>query len=185
MMTTSIDNLEWNDFRRNPWTLFFADQLMQYLSRQASMHCNFLVGGEIVLPLDRDHKMKKYVLRMPDFKQRTQEIPSDQSSLLLRDLVTVGSYQVDSAEADIDYHAGFSVDLPPRESDLRRMEPQDLDSLLGEGRYTVNRDPSSLERNVQTGRLGQEIYSTVVAFLIAVFALEQFTATWFYRTDEA
>jgi hypothetical protein len=29
------------------------------------------------------------------------------------------------------------------------------------------------------------MYGMVVAFLVAVFALEQFTATWFYRTDES
>ena len=28
------------------------------------------------------------------------------------------------------------------------------------------------------------MYSLIVAFLVAIFALEQFTATWFYRTDE-
>ena len=56
--------------------------------------------------------------------------------------------------------------------------------MLGEGRYSVSRDPASLERNVLVGRLGQEMYSLIVAFLVAIFALEQFTATWFYRTDE-
>ena len=135
--------------------------------------------------LDRDRKLRKIVVRMPDFKQRTQEIPADSKNLMLRDLTTVGSYQVDSADGELAYHTGFSLNLPASESDLRRLETGDLDALLGEGRYTVNRDPRSLERNVQAGRLGQEMYSIVVALLVVIFALEQFTATWFYRTDEA
>ena len=49
----------------------------------------------------------------------------------------------------------------------------------------VQPDPANLERIVQAGRLGQEMYSIVVALLVAVFAMEQFTATWFYRTDES
>ena len=59
--------------------------------------------------------------------------------------------------------------------------------MLGEGRchHKLNRDLLSLEHDVTTGRLGQEMYGMVVAFLVVVFALEQFTATWFYRTDEA
>ena len=122
---------------------------------------------------------------MPDFKQRTQDIPADAKTLRLNDLTTVGSYQVDSAPGEVDYHSGFSLNLPASESDLRRLEPRELDSLLGEGRYTVNRDPRSLERNIMTNRLGQEMYSFIVGLLVIVFALEQFTAAWFYRTDEA
>jgi hypothetical protein len=185
LMTTAVDNVTWNDFVGTPWYFVFADQLMQYVSQQASLRCNHLVGDEVVLPLDRDRKLRQILLRMPDFKQRTQEIPADAKRLLLPDLTTLGSYQVDAAKGEIDYHAGFSLNLPSRESDLRRLETNDLDGLIGKGRYTVNRDLESLDRNVLAGRLGQEMYSFVVAFLVAVFAIEQFTATWFYRTDEA
>lgn len=185
LMTTSIDNVEWNELIRTPWYFVFADQLMQYLSQQISVRTNLQVGDEVSLPLDRQNSLKKVVLRMPDFKQRTQEIPANSKALLLRDLTAVGSYQIDSTDNSGNFREGFSLNLPARECDLRRMEPTELNSLLGEGRYTVNRDPGSLERNVQTGRLGQEVYSLLVAFLVCMFALEQFTATWFYRTDEA
>ncbi len=184
LMTTGVDNVDWNDLVGTPWYFVFADQLMQYLSRQASEHCNDLIGSEVSLPLDRDEKLKKVVIRMPDLKQRPQEIPANSKGLQLRDLTAVGSYQVDSVQGDVDYHTGFSLNVPARESDLQRLESRDLDQLLGEGRYSTNRDPAGLERNVQAGRLGQEVYSVVVAFLVAVFAMEQFAATWFYRTDE-
>lgn len=184
LMTTAIDNVAWNDLTGTWEYLVFADQLMQYLSQQASLRCNAIVGTEMTLPLDRDRKLRRVVIRMPDFKQRPQEIPADAKGLLLRDLTTVGSYQVDSTEGQADYHTGFSLNLPARESDLRQLEKTELDALLGEGRYKVSRDLESLDRDVQSGRLGQEAYSMVVAFLVVVFSLEQFTATWFYRTDE-
>lgn len=185
VMTTSVTANDWNDFVGDSWFFVFADQLMLYLSQQATTACNFSIGGEVSLPLDRERKLKKIVLRMPDFKQRTQEIPADSRSILLKDLNTIGGYQVDSANGEVPYHSGFSMNLAPRQTDLKRLEPKELDNLLGEGRYSVNRDPGSLERNVQTGRLGQEVYSMIVTFLVIAFALEQFTATWFYRTDEA
>lgn len=185
LMTTAVDNVEWNDLVQTSWYLPFADQLVQYLSQQASLRCNYVVGSEVSLPLDRDRKLRKVVIRMPDFKQRPQEIPADAKSLLLRDLTTVGSYQVDSAEGDVPYHAGFSLNLPASESDLRRLETRDLDTMFGEGRYTRSPDLDSLVRNVDKGRLGQEVYGMVVGLLVMVFAMEQFTATWFYRTDEA
>ena len=185
LYTTSVDNAEWNDLVRTPWYFVFADQLMQYLSQQVSVHTNLQVGDEVSLPLDHKRALKRLILRMPDFKQRTQEIPAEVKSISLRELTAIGSYQVDAADTNVTYHEGFSLNLPAGEGNLRRLVPLDLDSLLGEKRYSVNRDPGSLERNVQTGRLGQEVYSLLVAFLIGVFTLEQFTATWFYRTDDA
>ncbi len=187
MLTTGVDGIEWSDLPDPNSYLYIVlvDQLVQYLSQQASGTFNHLVGDEVSLPLDRERKLKKVVVRMPDFKQRPQDIPADAKLLTLRDLSAVGSYAVDSSEKEFDYHAGFSLNLPAAESDLTRFEPGDLDRVLGAGRYSVSRDPSSLEKDVLRSRLGQEMYSLVVAFLVAVFALEQFTATWFYRTDES
>lgn len=184
LMTTSVNDPAWNDFAGSPLSFVFADQLTQYLSQQSSVRCNLEVGDEVSLPLDRDRKLKKAVVRMPDFKQRTHEISLDSKSLLLRELSAIGSYQVDGADGDFDYHTGFSLNPSSDESDLDRLEVADLDRTLGDGRYTVNRDPGSLIRNVQAGRVGQEMYSFIVGCLAFVFALEQFTATWFYRTDE-
>jgi hypothetical protein len=186
MMTTGVDGISWNDLPSPDNWLYvvFVDQVTQYLAWQSTGVFNHLVGDEVSIPLDRERKLTQAILRMPDFKQRVIEVPPKSSFLTLRDLASVGSYSIDSAEKGIEFHAGFSVNLPASESDLRRMEAGDLDTLLGEKRYSVNRDPESLERRVAEGRLGQEMYSMVVAFLVAVFALEQFTATWFYRTDE-
>lgn len=184
MLTTSVNNTEWNDFQNNPWFFVFVDQLSQYLSQLASQRCNYVIGSEAAIPLSRVQKPKKVVVRMPDFKQKSQEIKDEATMLLLRDLTSVGSYQIDSSESNAPFHAGFSMNNPPNEDDLKRLEKTDLDVWLGEGRYSVNRDPAGLERTVQTGRLGQEVYSVVVALLVAVFVMEQLTSTWFYRTDE-
>src|SRR5262249_16847644 len=124
------------------------------------------------------------ILRMPDFKQRTQDVSTEAKTLLLRDLTTIGSYQVDSAEEEVDYHSAFSLNLPSRESDLTRLEKRDLDLMLGEHRYQESRDLESLIKDSISVRLGQEVYGLVVAMLVGIFAMEQFTATWFYRTDE-
>ncbi len=186
LLTTGVDGIEWSDLPDPNSYLYIVltDQLVQYLSRQASGTFNHLVGDEVSLPLDRERKLKKVVVRMPDFKQRPQDVPAEAKLLTLRDLSAIGSYSVDSPEKNFDYHAGFSLNLPAAESDFTRFEPADLDQALGTGRYSVSRDPSSLDKNQVRTRLGQEMYSLVVAFLVAIFALEQFTATWFYRTDE-
>ena len=187
MMTTGVDGIEWNDLPSlDDWLyLVFVDQVTQYLASQASATFNHVVGDEVRLPLDRDHKLTKVILRMPDFKQRVVDIPAGSQALTFRDLTAIGSYTVDSADRAVDYHMGFSLNLRAAESDLQRLETADLDGLLGEKRYWTAKDPDSLERESKENRLGMEMYSMIVAFLVAVFAMEQFTATWFYRTDEA
>lgn len=187
LMTTGVDGIAWNDLPSlDNWLyVVFVDQLTQYMAWQASGTFNHIIGDEVSLPLDRDRKLTKAILRMPDFKQRAIDIPADSRILNLRDLTAVGSYSVDSADQAVNYRMGFSLNPSPAESDLQRLDNKELDATLGEGRYSINRDVSSLERNVSAGRLGQEMYGMVVAILVAAFALEQFTATWFYRTDES
>jgi len=187
LMTTGVDGIAWNDLPSlDNWLyVVFVDQLTQYMAWQATGAFNHIIGDEVSLPLDRDRKLTKAILRMPDFKQRAIDIPADSRILNLRDLTAVGSYSVDSPDQAINYRMGFSLNPSPAESDLRRLESKDLDATLGKERYGLVRDLGELERNVLIGRLGQEMYGMVVAILVVVFALEQFTATWFYRTDES
>lgn len=187
LMTTGVDGIAWNDLPSlDNWLyVVFVDQLTQYMAWQASGTFNHIIGDEVSLPLDRDRKLTKAILRMPDFKQRAIDIPAESRILNLRDLTAVGSYSVDSADQAVNYRMGFSLNPSAAESDLHRLDSKDLDATLGEERYSINRDVGSLERNVSTGRLGQEMYGMVVAILVVAFALEQFTATWFYRTDES
>jgi hypothetical protein len=185
MLTTSVDAKSWNDFLSPELYVVIVDQFTQYLASQASAIFNYQVGDEVSLPLSRKQKITKVILRMPDFKQRVVDVPADARYISLRDATSTGSYSVDSADQTVDYHVGFSVNLPAAESDLTRLETSDLDKMLGEKRYRIADNPAELERISDQGRLGQEMYGMVVAFLVAVFALEQFTATWFYRTDES
>lgn len=186
MMTTGVDGIAWNDLPSPDNWLFvvFVDQLTQYLAWQGSGTFNHIVGDEVSVPVDRNRKMTKAILRLPDLKQRVVDVPEKSSVIQLRDLNSVGSYTLDSTDAAAKYNLGFSMNLPAAESDLKRLEKSDLDGLLGEQRYSVSENLQDLQRKADTGRLGQEMYSMVVAFLVLVFALEQFTATWFYRTDQ-
>ncbi|MBS0202644.1 MAG: BatA domain-containing protein [Planctomycetes bacterium] len=188
MMTTGVDGISWNDLpslQTLGLYLVFADQLTLYLTSQSSGRFNHEVGDEVVLPMDRDRKLAKVIVRMPDFKQRAIEIPEKSRAVSLRNLNSVGSYSVDSADASVDYHMGFSLNLPAAESDFTRIETKNLDELMGAERYSIHRTLETLKVLEISDRMGQEMYSLLVAMLVAVFAMEQFTATWFYRTDDA
>jgi hypothetical protein len=184
LFTSSVDSIAWSEWPRS-WTyLAFADQLLQLLSRQAVARANFLIDepATVLLP---ESTTGPLLLRMPDLTQRKLDVAAENRQLTVDDVTLPGQYQIVSTAAKTaSVETGFSVNLTPEETHLERLTSSELDDLLGEKRYGVARDPQSLSRSVQAGRLGQEVYGLLLACLVAVFVGEQLTATWFYRTDE-
>lgn len=183
LFTSNVDSVAWSDWPAD-WTyLALADQWLQLLSRQARVPHTWLLGDPVVMPISAPTSLTEVMLRQPDLTQRRAEITATQE-LVLSDLTSVGHYQVVTPGAGPKLVTGFSVNLPPRETDLTRLSTADLDTLLGPGRYGLARDPDSLTRSVQSGRLGQEVAGLLLGLLAIIFLLEQAAATWFYRQDE-
>lgn len=186
MLTTAVNSNAWNDLLGAGWSyLALADQITGYLNASAIGRSNWTVGNPVTVRIDPDSQDRTGILRMPDFKQLPRDIPKLAESLTLRDLSAPGHYELVPANENANLSAGFSLNLPSAESDLTKLTKKELDDLLGEQRYAIARELESLVRNVQAGRLGQEVYGLVLAVLIGVFVLEQIAGTWFYRTDES
>ena len=75
------------------------------------------------------------------------------------------------------------MNAPAAESDFRRLTDDDLTQMLGEKRFAVARDIGTLERRVNTGRLGEELYPLLLLVAIVVFCGEHFVANWFYSEE--
>lgn len=184
MLTTSVDSVAWNDLPGGGWVyLALADQMSQRLAGLGEERSNYLVGDDVGLTLNPAQALQKVVLRMPEFKQRTEEIAEPRDFLLLSGLSDPGQYQVESVEPATNEVQGFSLNLSGTESDFRHIEPVELDRLLGEKRYSVSRDPQTLERSLAVGRLGQEVYGLLLMCLVGFFILEQLTSAWFYEPE--
>lgn len=184
LFTSSVDSTAWSDWPRN-WTyLVVADQWLQLLSRHASSAHSFQVGDPVTLPIDRSVDEASGLLRLPDLTQRSVPRDAGTSEIVLTGLLKPGNYQIVSALPSAAMWTGFSLNLPATESDLARLETSDLDGYLGNGKYHLARDPEALERSVTAGRVGQELSGLLLGLLVAVFVVEQATATWFYRQDD-
>ena len=183
LLTTAVDSVAWNDLSGGWILVVLADRITQQLTGLGEAGFNHVIGDDVGLPLNAAQKLQRVVLRMPGFKQRQQEVTGDGDFLLLTGLTDPGSYQVEAVEPMADAAQGFSLNLSGAESDFRRIEPGDLDRLLGEKRYSISRDPQTLERSLLAGRLGQEVYGLLLACLIGFFVLEQLTAAWFYDRE--
>jgi hypothetical protein len=186
LFASSIDSFAWNELPRRLPFLVMADQWLQMLSRLATTPHTLRVGDPVVLPLAGTPKSNDLLLRLPDFTQRRIDLPSGAREVALPSMTQPGHYQIVAAGATPhNYLAAFSANSVAGESDLRRLTESDLDGLLGAKRYSVARDLHQLNRSVNTGRLGQEVFGLIMAVLLLVFAWEQATATWFYQADEA
>lgn len=185
LFASSVDSTTWSDLPRH-WTyLALADQLLQLLSRQAAVPHSFQVGDPITLPLSQTPASATALLRLPDLTQQPVELNVAQRQITLPRLATPGHYQVVPPKGPpLSSLTAFSLNPLRAESDLRRLTVEELNTLLGEKRYGLARNPSQLTRSVQSGRIGQEVIGWLLAALLVIFAWEQATASWFYATDE-
>jgi len=77
---------------------------------------------------------------------------------------------------------GFSINPPAKEFDFAALEVRDLDQLFGSRQaYVLADDPESLQRAVQKGRVGQEMFPWLMALILIVVTAENVLANRFYR----
>ncbi len=187
MLTTAVDRKRWTDFPSTGWPFFvFVDQVVHYLTRQTSRQFNYTTSDRVIVALDPDKPISRYLLQKPDsFRQLPGNVPEGEQTLLLTDVEQLGNYTLIAADKESSYKTGFSINPPDGESDFRRLQLGDLDLLFGEGRYELAQNIDELTRRVHRGRLGQEIFPFVLLFVMIAFCGEHFVANRFYDAEQA
>jgi len=192
MLTTSVDvtprggKAPWSDLPLAGWPfIVLADQMMQYLGRQAENKFNYQTGDEVIVHLDVRDSLRRYLLRKPGLQQLRRDVPPGARTVSITDADQIGHYEVVAATEDVQFVSGFSANPPPGESDFTRMTSAELDDRFGADRYQIARSIDELERQVEHGRIGREMFPFVVVFLIAVFCLEHVTANYFYEAEQS
>ena len=201
MLTTAVDlTRDWSELARTPPFHFLAltDQTMQYLSHRSAARVNYSAGEDVLLPLNRERPMRRYLLRKPSSVQLPGDVPEGETELRITGADERGNYEVvpvdgpgnvpgvgNSGHDGKPLVMGFVVNAAAGESDFARLTVTDLDNLLGEKRYSLADSIEGLERSVTTGRLGVEVMPLVLGLLIVAFCLEHTVANRFYQTDQA
>ncbi len=113
------------------------------------------------------------------------EVPPGSKSLVLHNVDQIGAYEVVSnRDEKVSFSSGFSANASPTESDFTRISGDELDKIVGKGRYSVARSIEGLTRNVTVGRVGQEVFSLILGLVLAVFCAEQLVANRFYEVEQ-
>jgi hypothetical protein len=186
LLTTAADTRGWIDHVEagGNWAyVVFVDQLMQYLSGRSEATFNYLAGEDVLVRADQESGLTKYLLRKPGGQQLPGAIPAGAASFAIRETDQLGHYSVASADPVSKFASGFSVNASSTESDFRRLTEDDLTQLFGEKRFSLARDIATLQRHVNTGRLGEEVYPLLLLLVLLVFCGEHFVANWFYAEE--
>lgn len=190
LFSSSMDNNSptsrmWNEsFVSNNWAfLMFLDQSMQYLTGATEIKRNFGVGDPIEINVPAGKRFSQYLVERPRLRLTEGVFPFEEKSILLTDINEAGHYQLRSAEEDVTFYADFAANDIDDESDLTVVQDEALTEILGEERFSRVRDPEELDRAVNLGRIGIEVFPVLMGLLIILFCLEHLMANFFYDED--
>ncbi len=185
MHLAANNRARWNDLpspNKGVWQwLALVEQLTGHLARATDFRFNILCGESIALPLPAADVDREFLLQRPSFAQ-TRVIQKTQSTTLVTsETREVGSYTL--AAGGSPPVSGFSANVPPSESDLSRISEEQLEQILGKGRFQVARSLDEIKADVTTSQMGKEVFPLVLLLAILAFCGEHFVANWFYETD--
>jgi hypothetical protein len=176
----------WNEFPLPDYWPFYAIMLqtVPYLAGTSSERLTEEAGEDVVLPVDPLRRFKNYAVQGPNDRSVDRLSPPVTSdSLVIVAPQAVGHWTVTATGSNGErMKTGFSINPPPKEFDFAPLEARDLDQLFGSRQgYVLADDPESLQRAVQKGRVGQEMFPWLMALILIVVTAENVLANRFYR----
>jgi len=185
-MTTPISD----DPNRKPWNLLpvgeawpfviLANQAVSYLVGSTDQQLNYVAGQPAVLQLDPQFPHESYQVQAPDGTTFRRAPEQADRALVVSATDQIGHYRIE-AGGKTGVHRGFSVNLSAEQSDLKRIDNEELTGVFGPFEYRLARTKEEIERNVSRARVGLELYPYLILAVAMVLALEHFIANRFYK----
>ena len=76
---------------------------------------------------------------------------------------------------------GFSANIDPKTVDLTRVVPEELDKVLGAGRYQLAKEQDEITRQQGQARKGREFYPLLMMMMFAAIVIEYLVSNRFYK----
>ena len=190
MLTPITDPLNPED-GREPWNELFAqswpawllvEQTISYLVQSNAETLNLNVGQIASLQNDKRQHPVQYRVFTPRKQQTPANLNADDNQLKYRFTSTPGHYRFKGIFQDAPVTRGFSSNLTLEATNLNRLEIDQLDTILGAGRYQLARDEKEIQRQQGTTRVGKEFYPLLVLVMVVILAVENLMSNRFYRS---
>lgn len=160
--------------------LILANQMASYLVGSSDRQLNYLAGQTAVLQLDAGTKRSSYMLFTPDGQGFPRTADLIRHELAVAETDQVGNYRV-QAGGETGVNLGFSVNYASGETELDRMNDEELVAAFGPMKYRLARTREQIDRDVSMGRVGRELFPPLIVLVALVLGLEMFVANRFYR----
>jgi len=178
------DPARWNEF---PQSWSFLEVLLQtvpYLAGTAGERLNYEAGQDAVLTVDPTRRVSNYTVQGPDPKLSERlAAPSASDTLLVSAPQKAGQWKVEGQGPDGSaMKIGFSVNVPPAESRVVALKPNDLDGLFGgKDNYKIADNADVLRDVIAKQRFGTELFPWLMFLILALVTAENLLANKFHR----
>lgn len=179
-----------DDTNHEPWNLLpvgdawpyliLVNEMAAYLVGAAERQLNYTVGQMVVLQLEGAGGRRSYVVTAPDGMTFTAQTEGAAGPLVLSPPPLPGNYRVQASGSP---DGGFSLNLPPEQTRLDRLGPEELNDLLGLRNVRLARSRQEINRHVSLGRVGQELFPLLIALVACLWAAELLVANRFYKDE--
>ncbi len=162
-------------------SVILTREMAAYLAGSSNQQFNYVAANSLSaeIPLDSDHGIAGYRLTSPSGDQSIRKSNLAEPRIAISSISEIGNYRVEASEINLD--SGFSVNVAASQSDLTRMPREELDTWFEETPFDVARQQEEIERNVNTNRLGYEMFPLLIMLVAVVIAAEQVLSNRFYR----
>lgn len=167
-----------------PWPFVaLANQLVGYLSQTEAGELNFNAGETVNLRLSPRQQVTDYVLKQPEGAGLRRTLPPGEEAIRISTTRELGNYRVAAGGRSGALDEGFSVNAISELSQLERIDPQAIRTALPANRVELAQSLEDVEKHVNIGRRGQELFSWAIALVALIWSGEHFLANRFYREE--
>lgn len=191
LFTTPMDRTHlyrqapWNDYVTTWFYMALANKTIAYLAGDAEQaNYQFQSGQQVTVPLPAGTHFSTYTLNGPGLSASEAIVPraEKQVELPLPQAVTPGNYKLIGENGK--WTGGFSVNVPPEESQLARIAVERIDELFGAGAVLSIGHGATLREALQ-GRWKQplELFPWLMILVLFALTVENLLANRFYRRE--
>ena len=122
---------DWNNLALHPAFVPLVQRLLGYLNRRNEARLILAPGDSFRATVDPDLRGKEFSVQEPDGSRRVAgrvELEGDEAVIRYSGTQSAGAYRIYAGQNETPV-AAFAVQVDPRESDLRQLEPSELESL--------------------------------------------------------
>jgi hypothetical protein len=165
-----------------PWPfLALSNQIVGYLAQSDSDQRDFLAGETVNLHLSPRQRVASYALYLPDGESVRRTFPPGEDAIRISTTEELGNYRVASGGELRQLDLGFSINAAPAVTELKRVTPDTLADALPKKQMELARTLGDVERYVDIGRSGRELFSLAITLVALVWGAEHLLANRFYR----